>query len=95
MKKILTLLASTALLLACSENRENILKVYNWSDYIDESVIPEFEEWYQEQTGEPIHVIYQTFGINETMDTRTLTWSARPTTSSSGCSPTTFCFRWT
>ena len=67
MKKILTLLASAALLLACSENRENILKVYNWSDYIDESVIPEFEEWYQEQTGEPIHVIYQTFDINETM----------------------------
>ena len=51
MKKILTLLAFAALLLGCSENRENILKVYNWSDYIDESVIPEFEEWYQEQTG--------------------------------------------
>ena len=67
MKKILTLLAFAALLLGCSENRENILKVYNWSDYIDESVIPEFEEWYQEQTGEPIHVIYQTFDINETM----------------------------
>ena len=52
MKRILTLLAFAALLLGCSENRENILKVYNWSDYIDESVIPEFEEWYQEQTGE-------------------------------------------
>ena len=67
MKKILTLMASAALLLGCAENRENILKVYNWSDYIDESVIPEFEQWYQEQTGEPIRVIYQTFDINETM----------------------------
>jgi spermidine/putrescine transport system substrate-binding protein len=30
-------------------------------------VIPEFEEWYEEQTGESIKVIYQTFDVNETM----------------------------
>ena len=26
--------------------------VYNWSDYIDESVLTEFEAWYKAQTGE-------------------------------------------
>lgn len=52
---------------ACSEDRSQVLKVYNWSTYIDESVIPEFEQWYEEQTGEPIKVIYQTFDVNETM----------------------------
>ena len=30
--------------------------MYNWSDYIDESAIPEFEEWYTRQTGETIEV---------------------------------------
>ena len=67
MKKILTLTAAVALLCACTTDRESILKVYNWSDYIDESVIPEFEQWYEEQTGESVKVIYQTFDINETM----------------------------
>ena len=52
---------------AWSSNRDQILKVYNWSDYIDESVIPEFEQWYQEQTGQKVKVIYQTFDVNETM----------------------------
>ena len=45
MKRILTLLAAAAVLLGCSEDRSQILKVYNWSDYIDEAVIPEFEQW--------------------------------------------------
>ena len=67
MKKFFTLLAAAAVLLGCSEDRSQILKVYNWSDYIDEEVIPEFEQWYEEQTGEKVHVIYQTFDINETM----------------------------
>lgn len=47
--------------------RENTLKIYNWSDYIDEELIAEFEEWYQQQTGEEVHVIYQLFDINEVM----------------------------
>ena len=47
--------------------REHTLKVYNWGDYIDEDLIIEFEEWYEEQTGEPVTVIYQTFDINEVM----------------------------
>ena len=67
MKKLTTLLLAALMLGACGADRSQILKVYNWSDYIDESVIPEFEQWYQEQTGEEIHVIYQTFDVNETM----------------------------
>ena len=67
MKKFLILAALAAVLLSCSSNRDQILKVYNWSDYIDETVIPEFEAWYKAQTGEDIRVVYQTFDVNETM----------------------------
>ena len=67
MKKILMFFAAAVLFCGCSQDRTSLLKVYNWSDYIDESVIPEFEEWYKEQTGESVKVIYQTFDINETM----------------------------
>ena len=67
MKKLLAIAAVLAAAVSCSSNREQILKVYNWSDYIDESVLPEFEQWYKAQTGEDIHVVYQTFDVNETM----------------------------
>ena len=58
-----------ATLMSCSadDERMEILKVYNWGDYIDEDLITEFEEWYEEQTGESVEVIYQTFDINEVM----------------------------
>jgi spermidine/putrescine transport system substrate-binding protein len=54
---------------ACSRDdaRQKILKVYNWADYIDESLLAEFEEWYYEQTGEEVEVVYQLFDINEIM----------------------------
>ena len=67
MKKLVCILLAIAALAGCSQDREHTIKVYNWSNYIDEDVIPMFEEWYEEQTGEPIKVIYQTFDINETM----------------------------
>ena len=72
MKKFI--LHSVALLLALvvmgcnvSDERAHTLKVYNWGDYIDEDLIAEFEQWYEEQTGEPVQIIYQTFDINEVM----------------------------
>ena len=52
---------------SCSEDRSSILKVYNWADYIDEELLGEFEQWYFEQTGQEVEIIYQTFDINETM----------------------------
>ncbi len=58
-----------AFAVACSQDDERnaILKVYNWADYIDEELLGEFEEWYKEQTGEEVSVIYQLFDINEIM----------------------------
>ncbi len=77
MKRIAKILFAAALLLSmpsfnmvAANDRDHILKVYNWADYIDEDLIPEFEQWYQENTGEEIHVLYQTFDINEVMLTK-------------------------
>lgn len=67
MKRLLYLAAAALMLLGCSNDRSHILKVYNWADYIDEELIGEFETWYEEQTGESVTVVYQTFDINETM----------------------------
>lgn len=67
MKKILFAAVLALAICSCTENRDRILKVYNWADYIDEELLEEFEEWYQEQTGEEVEIIYQTFDINETM----------------------------
>ena len=68
MKRVISFLAAALFICACSStDREHQLKVYNWADYIDEELIGEFEQWYEEQTGEKVKVIYQTFDINETM----------------------------
>ena len=52
---------------AFADDRAHTLKVYNWADYIDEDLLGEFEKWYEEQTGEPVKIIYQLFDINEIM----------------------------
>ena len=53
---------------ACGEpSRKEVLKVYNWGDYIDEELLDEFEVWYCEQTGCEVEIVYQTFDINEVM----------------------------
>ncbi len=68
---VMMILVGTSLqVFAKDDDRNQILKVYNWADYIDESLITEFEEWYKEQTGEDVEVIYQTFDINEVMLTK-------------------------
>jgi spermidine/putrescine transport system substrate-binding protein len=62
MKKIFVLLLAFALLFpitGCGETAVNEVNVYNWGEYIDESIFEEFEE----QTG--IHVNYNTFASNE------------------------------
>lgn len=58
---IVLILASSLSLLACGKDDRVTLKVYNWGDYIDESVIDEFEKQYG------IRVIYDTFATNEDM----------------------------
>ena len=67
MKKLFLTVIAAILLIGCSDERDNIMKVYNWADYIDEELLGEFEQWYEEQTGEKVQIIYQTFDINETM----------------------------
>ena len=37
--------------LAGCQAREEVLKVYNWSEYIGEDIIERFEEYYHEVTG--------------------------------------------
>lgn len=70
MKKFLRISAALAALavsaISCTD-RTQVLKVYNWSDYIAEDVLEDFEQWYEAQTGEKIKVIYQTFDVNESM----------------------------
>ena len=69
MKKIVALMVglTTLAFSLFAQDREHTLKVYNWADYIDEDLIPEFEKWYQEQTGESVKIIYQLFDVNEIM----------------------------
>ena len=66
---LLAFVAACMTMVGCSQNdsRKSILKVYNWADYIDEELLSEFEEWYKEQTGEEVTVVYQLFDINEIM----------------------------
>ncbi len=64
MKKLLTILLIASMLLTilvgCSSKKEKLI-VYNWADYIDESVIKEFEKEYG------VKVVYETFSTNEDM----------------------------
>lgn len=67
-KKLLSLLSASALLVslaACSGGNAvssgNVVNVYNWGEYIDMSVLEDFEA----ATG--IHVNYQTFDSNEAL----------------------------
>ena len=55
---------------AHKENRSEVLKIYNWGDYIDEDMLAKFPAWYKQQTGKDIRIIYQTFDINEIMLTK-------------------------
>ncbi|MGM9593384.1 MAG: PotD/PotF family extracellular solute-binding protein [Candidatus Onthomonas sp.] len=68
MKRKMTALLLAALMVlalagcgAGSSGSEEVVYVYNWGEYIDESVIPLFEE----ETG--IKVVYDTFETNEAM----------------------------
>lgn len=61
--------SSFALCTACAK-RDEVLKIYNWGDYIEESLIDDFEDWYKTETGKKIKVQYDTFDTNEDMITR-------------------------
>ena len=91
---ILILLCCIAFLSSCgnsTEERSRVLKIYNWADYIDEDVLAEFPDWYKQQTGEDLRIIYQVFDINEIMLTScypSTATSATRRTISPTCRPT-------
>ena len=64
-RKLIALLLAALMVLALAGcgagGDQEVVYVYNWGEYIDESVIPQFEE----ETG--IKVIYDTFETNEAM----------------------------
>ena len=67
---ILLLLCLALAAVSCKgsgEERSHVLKIYNWADYIDEDVLAEFPDWYKQQTGEDIRLVYQVFDINENL----------------------------
>ena len=69
MRRLFTLIVALCTLIGTTTaaDREHTLKIYNWADYIDEDVLIEFQQWYKEQTGEEVEIIYQLFDINEIM----------------------------
>src|SRR5690606_10006203 len=54
---------------ASAQDKEKIVNVYNWSDYIDESILQDFEQ----ETG--IKVVYDVFDSNEVLETKLLAGS--------------------
>lgn len=70
---ITALIMSTLILMpslvGCSA-REDVLKIFNAGEYIDEDMCDDFVEWYYEETGKRIRVQYDTFSTNEEMYTK-------------------------
>ncbi len=68
MKKIawiLTVILSLGCFSGCSGSKKTVLRVYNWGEYIDESVLADFEHKYPD-----IRVQYETYTDNEIMYTK-------------------------
>ncbi|MGN1066295.1 MAG: hypothetical protein ACI4QH_00640, partial [Candidatus Fimimonas sp.] len=56
---------------ACQPQTEvDELVVYNWADYIYDTKLDDFKEYYKNLTGREINVTYVTFDTNETMLTK-------------------------
>ncbi|MCL1944743.1 MAG: extracellular solute-binding protein [Firmicutes bacterium] len=58
-------------LIGCTNGRSQVLRIYNWEDYLSPDVIPQFEEWYNDKfPQEPIRVETSGFSTNEQMYTQ-------------------------
>jgi len=62
----LTSVALATLFLSSAAKAEDVVHVYNWSDYIDESILTDFTK----ETG--IKVVYDVFDSNELLETKLL-----------------------
>ena len=69
MKRLLATFVSMLCMLGIQAqyDRQQILKVYNWNEYIGVGVIEKFEQWYKEVTGNTIKVEYTTYDYPEDM----------------------------
>jgi len=65
MKRTLLTLTATVALTAMAASAEEV-RVYNWSDYIDEDLLTKFEA----ETG--LKLIYDVFDSNEVLETKML-----------------------
>ncbi|MCM2472874.1 polyamine ABC transporter substrate-binding protein [Rhizobium sp. CG5] len=62
----LTSVALAAIFMASAAKADGVVNVYNWSDYIDESILEDFTK----ETG--IKVVYDVFDSNELLETKLL-----------------------
>ena len=70
MRKYISLIivCLTLMLTSCSDKPDiRTIKIYNWVDYIDESILDQFVDYFKELTGETITYVYDTFETNESM----------------------------
>ena len=67
MKRLATILIALFCILGTQAqyDRQQVLKVYNWDEYIGEGVVEKFEKWYKEVTGNTIKVEYITYDYPE------------------------------
>lgn len=68
-RPLFSALAAAAFIGAAASASAEEIRVYNWSDYIDEEILTEFTK----ETG--IKVVYDTFDTNELLETKLLTGS--------------------
>ncbi|TWI87509.1 putrescine transport system substrate-binding protein [Roseibium hamelinense] len=66
MKNLLASAAAVALVTGSALAQDRVVNVYNWSDYIDESILEDFTK----ETG--IKVVYDVFDSNEILETKLL-----------------------
>ena len=66
MKTRLIVAFCAAFLSSASLAQEKVVNIYNWSDYIDPTVLDDFTR----ETG--IRVVYDTYDSNETLETKLL-----------------------
>ena len=68
--KLITSLSTIALCVAVQSASAEEVRIYNWSDYIDEELLAKFEA----ETG--IDLIYDVFDSNEVLETKLLAGSS-------------------
>lgn len=76
---IILLLSIVAALVACDPKDvvTDSLVVYNWADYIYDTRLTDFKEYYKDLTGNNIDITYVTFDTNETMLTKLIQGDAK------------------